>query len=136
MPLLTKPESDEPEDPASRRPGSKARLLIVFVMASLALHAAALVALPGFVPGTGHDTSTRVLEVVMVQTESPPRIIDQQPMPQPQPQPQRRPPERAASSPPLPDLQRQAVVPAPVLALPEPPASMEPSFAVPAPKAA
>jgi len=134
MPLLTI-ESDGPEEPAPRRPGSKARLLIVFVMASMALHAAALVALPGFVPGKGPDTSTGVLEVVMVQTESPPRIIDQQPVP-PSPRPQRRRPERVASSPALPAPPSQAAVTAPVLALPEPPATMEPSFAVPAPRAA
>lgn len=138
MPLPTKPKIDAPGDSAPRHPRSRARLLIVFVMASMALHAAVLVALPGLHPVDRNVTSAKVLEVVLVHAESPPRIIDR-PVP-PSPQPQRRAPERVVRTPVQPEPQRQAEmsapVPAPVFALPEPHASREPAFTVPAPKAA
>jgi protein TonB len=96
------------------------------------MHAAALVALPGFLPNDRARTPVRVLEAVLVQAE-PPQLIKEPPAP---PQPQRRKPERVAKAPLPPEPPRPVDAPAPVLALPEPRSQAEPPFVVPSPRPA
>jgi periplasmic protein TonB len=133
MPSLTRPAIDAPETRGTRRSRSNTRLLIVFLVGSVAVHAAALVALPGFLPDDGDITPVRVLEAALVQAESPPQMIKEPPAPPPPP---RRRPERVAKTPLLPQSPQVAEVPAPVLALPDSRTQAEPSFTVPSPQPA
>lgn len=95
------------------------RLLPVFLMASVALHAAVVVVIPPPAPDF-EPAQARVLEVVLVQTEPP------QPLPV-EPEPVQSPPQRKRS----PEPPRRAEVAQPVLALPEPNPAAEPVFTVP-----
>ena len=133
MPSLTRHTSDAPETRGTRRSRSNTRLLIVFLAGSVAVHAAALVALPGFLPDDRDITPVRVLEAALVQAESPPQVIKEAPAPLPPP---RRRPERVARTPLSPEFPRIAEAPAPVLALPDSRAQTEPSFTVPSPQPA
>lgn len=133
MSFLTEPRSDAPEARGTRCPRSNTRLLIVFLAGSVAVHAAALIALPGFLPDDRDITPVRVLEAALVQAELPPRVIEEAPAPPPPP---RRTPERMARNPLSPESARVPEVPAPVLALPEPRTQTEPSFTAPSPQPA
>lgn len=112
---------------------ARSRPLIGFLTVSAALHAAAIVVLPGLVPDRVAPPVT-VLEVALVQAEMP-RLIPEATAPEPVAQP-RQLPRRVANTSPRREPGRQMDAPAPVLAMPEPRASAEPSFAVPAPRPA
>ena len=122
--------SDDTEIRGLRRSRSHAGALGVFLAGSVAVHAAALFSLPGFLPVEREIPPVRVLEVALVQAESPPQLIE----PAPPPPPPRRPRERAARAPALQEPPRPAETPAPVLALPESRSAAEPDFTVPSSK--
>jgi protein TonB len=112
--MLLQTESDGlPARPLRRR------LPLVFLAASVAVHAAVVAVVPPPAPDY-EPTQARVLEVVLVQTE-PPRPLPAEPEPVPL-SPQRK---RA------PEPSRRAEVTQPVLALPESNPVAEPVFAVP-----
>lgn len=135
MSFHTEPTSDAPEARGTRRSRSNTRLLIVFLAGSVAVHAAALVALPGFLPDDRDITPVRVLEAALVQAESPPQVIKEAPPPPPPPPP-RRTPERMTKTPLFTESPRLLEVPAPVLALPEPRTQPKPSITAPSPQPA
>lgn len=120
-----------PEEGAPPRRRRARRVLFAFLAGSVAVHAAALVALPEFafdyeVP------KVRVLEVVLVQTVPPPSAAPELVPAPPQPHRSRAPERRVAKAPAMPDTPRRLDAPPPVLALPElRPA--EPAVAVPRP---
>jgi protein TonB len=105
------------EGNAGRR---RRRLLLAFLGASVALHAAVLGLLPGF---TGDPVSpVTALEVVLLPAEA---VVVAPP--EPAPQLRRKPPEPVRAAAPL---EPRPVLPAPVLALPEPQAREGSSFTV------
>ncbi len=96
-------------------------MLAAFLAISAALHAAALIVLPGF-SFDREIPQVRVLEVALVQSGPLPAV----PTPIP-------PPQHVARAPVPPQPQRMTDTPPPVLALPESRSQPEPTFAVPAP---
>ena len=102
------------------------RLLPVFLVVSVALHAAVVVVVPPLAPDF-EPAKVRVLEVVLVQTE-PPRPLPIEPEPTPLPPQRTRAPARAAA---VAEPPRRAEVAQPVLALPEPNPAAEPAFVAP-----
>lgn len=107
------------------------RVLFAFLAGSVAVHAAALVALPEF-SFDREVPKVRVLEVVLVQTE-PPRAAPLEPAPVPPPQRRRASEHTAAKAPAMRDPPWRTDAPPPVLALPEPRPVAESAVAVPRP---
>jgi len=106
------------DEPATGFRQRRARILAVFLAASLVAHAAVLVVLPSF-EWSSTPTRPAVLEVVILQPE---------PLPVAPPQPE---PEQGAKPPPP-----RVAAKAPVLTLPEPEAQAESQFATPSPVSA
>lgn len=80
-----------------RRPDPCTRLLVVFLAGSLAVHAAVLIVLPGFLPNDRDTSSVVVMEVVLVQAEPPPQVLEKPPSAPAQPK--QRAPEQVAVAP-------------------------------------
>jgi len=109
-----------------REPGSRwrpRRALLVFALASLAAHAAVIVALPDFFRGPG-PAQVSVLEVTVLKTEPLPVAAVQ---PEPTPPQQRTEPKSKQAHAPLKTERKQS---APVLALSKPEPAAEGSFTV------
>lgn len=115
---------------SERPPGARRRarrVLAVFLIGSVVVHAAMIVVLPQF--SSDREVPTvRVLEVALVQS-GPLPVAPAEPAPAPTP------PQRVARAPVPPQPQRMTDAP-PVLALPESRTQSEPSFTVPAPRPA
>lgn len=115
---------------SERPPGARRRarrVLAVFLIGSVVVHAAMIVVLPQF--SSDREVPTvRVLEVALVQS-GPLPVAPAEPAPAPTP------PQRVARALVPPQPQRMTDAP-PVLALPESRTQSEPSFTVPAPRPA